>query len=131
MYHRRAGEVQYHPHEGEAGHETYGDPDYWKRGAGANVWGGISVDEENGMIFFGTGQPKSDFTGPSTKGNTYGNSVVALNARTGERKWHYKSSTMTSGTLTSLARPCSRSYHQGRKSPRSYPDHQNGRYIYL
>jgi len=79
------------PHEGEYGHETYGDPDYWKGGAGVNVWGGISVDEENDMIFFGTGQPKGDFYRPFNSGeHLFGNSVVALEATTGKRKWHYQ-----------------------------------------
>ncbi|NRB48662.1 MAG: PQQ-binding-like beta-propeller repeat protein [Saprospiraceae bacterium] len=79
------------PHEGEYGHDTYGDPDYWKKGAGVNVWGGISVDEQNDMIFFGTGQPKGDFYRPFNEGNhLFGNSIVALNASTGERIWHYQ-----------------------------------------
>jgi quinoprotein glucose dehydrogenase len=79
------------PHEGEFGHDTYGDPDYWKKGAGVNVWGGISVDEVNDMIFFGTGQPKGDFYRPFNVGkHLFGNSVVALNASTGERVWHYQ-----------------------------------------
>ena len=79
------------PHEGEYGHDTYGDPDYWTRGAGVNVWGGISVDEENDMLFFGTGQPKGDFYRPFNEGqHLFGNSVVALQASTGVRKWHYQ-----------------------------------------
>ena len=79
------------PHEGEFGHDTYGDPDYWKTGAGANVWGGMSVDETNGMVFFGTGQPKFDFYRPFNEGqHLFGNAVVALNAHTGERVWHYQ-----------------------------------------
>jgi len=78
-------------HEGELGHETYGDPEYWKRGAGANVWGGMSVDEKQGMLFFGTGQPKFDFYRPYNEGkHLFGNSVVALDIRTGERQWHYQ-----------------------------------------
>ncbi|WP_299529913.1 PQQ-binding-like beta-propeller repeat protein [Ulvibacterium sp.] len=79
------------PHEGEFGHKTYGDKDYWKKGAGVNVWGGISVDEKNDMIFFGTGQPKGDFYRPFNPGkHLFGNSVVALKASSGERVWHYQ-----------------------------------------
>ncbi|MEL6192358.1 MAG: PQQ-binding-like beta-propeller repeat protein [Bacteroidota bacterium] len=79
------------PHEGEFGHVTYGDPDYWKRGAGVNVWGGISVDEKNDLVLFGTGQPKGDFYRPFNEGeHLFGNSVVALKASTGERAWHYQ-----------------------------------------
>ena len=59
------------PHKGEDGHETYGDPHFWKKGAGVNVWGGISVDKENDMLFFGTGQPKADFYDLSIQGNIY------------------------------------------------------------
>jgi quinoprotein glucose dehydrogenase len=79
------------PHPGEFGHESFGDRTFWREGAGVNVWGGISVDPENAMVFFGTGQPKSDFYRPFNEGNhLFGNSVVALDARTGKRVWHYQ-----------------------------------------
>ena len=79
------------PHPGEFGYESFGDPDFWREGAGVNVWGGLSVDPENGLVFFGTGQPKFDFYRPFNAGNhLFGNSVVALDARTGKRVWHYQ-----------------------------------------
>lgn len=79
------------PQPGEFGFETFGDTTSWRRVAGVNVWGGLSVDVENEMVFFGTGQPKFDFYRPFNEGaHLYGNSVVALDANTGERIWHYQ-----------------------------------------
>jgi quinoprotein glucose dehydrogenase len=79
------------PQPGEQGYETWGDKEFWKKGAGVNVWGGLSVDSENNMVFFATGQPKDDFYRPRNPGTQlYGNSIVALNAATGKKKWHYQ-----------------------------------------
>ncbi len=79
------------PQPGEEGYETWADTSFWKDGAGVNVWGGLSVDSKNGMVFFGTGQPKDDFFRPGNKGaQLYGNCVVALNANTGKKIWHYQ-----------------------------------------
>ncbi|MGZ8536359.1 MAG: outer membrane protein assembly factor BamB family protein, partial [Flavitalea sp.] len=79
------------PQPGEEGHDTWGDEHFWKNGAGVNVWGGLSVDSENSMVFFATGQPKDDFYRPGNPGTQlYGNSVVALDAATGKKEWHYQ-----------------------------------------
>lgn len=79
------------PHPEDWGYYSYGDPDFWQTGAGVNVWGGLSLDKENGMVFFGTGQPKADFYRPYNQGDhLFSNSVVALNANTGQRIWHYQ-----------------------------------------
>jgi quinoprotein glucose dehydrogenase len=79
------------PKPGEDGYDTWGDKDFWKNGAGVNVWGGLSVDSENGMVFFATGQPKDDFYRPENPGTQlYGNSIVALDATTGKKEWHYQ-----------------------------------------
>ena len=79
------------PRPEEYGYDTWGDKNFWKEGAGVNVWGGISVDESNGMVFFATGQPKDDFYRPDNKGKQlFGNCIVALNADTGELNWHYQ-----------------------------------------
>jgi quinoprotein glucose dehydrogenase len=79
------------PQPDEVGYDTWGDKDFWKKGAGVNVWGGLCVDSENGMVFFATGQPKDDFYRPDNKGeHLYGNCIVALDAGTGKRKWHYQ-----------------------------------------
>ena len=56
---------------------------------GANVWSMMSVDEENGLVFLPTSSPSVDPYGAHrTEAIPYANSVVALNARTGELVWH-------------------------------------------
>ncbi len=78
------------PHPGEFGYETW-SKDSWKEAGGANCWGGMSVDHERGLIFVATGSPTFDFWGGRRIGqNLFGNCVLALDARTGERKWHYQ-----------------------------------------
>lgn len=79
------------PQPGEHGYDTWGNKQFWKEGAGINSWGGITVDPEAGMIYFPTGQPKDDFYRADNKGaQLYGNCIVALNAKTGRRVWHYQ-----------------------------------------
>ena len=78
------------PHPGEFGYETWGK-DNWKHVGGTNNWGGMSVDEERGLLFASTGSPTFDFYGADRPGkNLFANSVIALDARTGERKWHFQ-----------------------------------------
>ncbi len=78
------------PQKGEFGYDTW----KWVEGetyGGANPWGGFSVDEERGWVFFATGSPANDFYGGFRKGtNLFGNSIVALDATTGERQWHFQ-----------------------------------------
>ena len=78
------------PRKGEFGYDTWD----WVEGetyGGANPWGGFSLDEKRGWVFFATGSPANDFYGGFRKGtNLFGNCVVALDATTGERKWHYQ-----------------------------------------
>jgi len=58
---------------------------------GANAWSLISGDEEAGMVFVPTGSASPDYYGGNRPGaNLYANSVVALDARTGERRWHFQ-----------------------------------------
>ena len=78
------------PRPGEFGYGTWPEG-AWKRAGGANVWAGFSLDVERGMVFLPTGAPTYHFYGADRKGkNLFGNSVVALNARTGERIWHFQ-----------------------------------------
>ncbi len=78
------------PHPGEFGHETW-EGDSWKTAGGCNDWGGMSVDEKRGLVFLALGSPSFDFYGGQRLGqNLFGNSVVALNAETGERVWHFQ-----------------------------------------
>ncbi|MDT0689077.1 family 16 glycoside hydrolase [Salegentibacter sp. F188] len=79
------------PQEGEFGYETWEFNDDVSIG-GANPWGGFSLDEERGWVFFATGSPSPDFIyGGDRKGKgLFGNCIVALDATTGERQWHYQ-----------------------------------------
>ena len=78
------------PRPGEFGHDTW-EGDSWENRGGTNAWGGISVDEQRGWAFFGLGSAAFDFYGGDRPGeNLFANCVVALDARTGERKWHFQ-----------------------------------------
>ncbi|MCB1094346.1 MAG: PQQ-binding-like beta-propeller repeat protein [Verrucomicrobiae bacterium] len=78
------------PHPGEPGHEDW-PPEAWRTIGGANAWGGLTVDAERGWVFFGTGSAAYDHYGGDRIGaNTFANCVVALDARTGERQWHFQ-----------------------------------------
>ena len=78
------------PKEGQVGHDTW----KWVKGenyGGANAWGGVTIDEERGWVFAATGSATEDFYGGFRKGdNLFANSVLALDATTGERKWHFQ-----------------------------------------
>ena len=83
---------QFHtiPHPGEFGYETW-PKDAWKYVGGANTWGELSVDSARGIAYFPTGSPTFDFYGADRVGNNlFGTSLVALDARTGKRLWHFQ-----------------------------------------
>ncbi len=78
------------PKEGEFGYDTWEFVEGETYG-GANAWGGFTLDEKRGWVFCATGSPAYDFYGGHRKGqNLFGNCVLALNAETGERIWHYQ-----------------------------------------
>jgi quinoprotein glucose dehydrogenase len=78
------------PKPGHFGHDTWGG-DSWKTAGGTNNWGGMSVDVKRGWVFVSTGSPAYDYYGGNRKGaNLFGNCLIALNALTGERIWHYQ-----------------------------------------
>lgn len=78
------------PHPGEFGHETW-EGDSWKDRGGANAWGGLSVDPGRGLVFAGLGSPAFDFYGGDRHGdNLFANCTIALDARTGQRVWHFQ-----------------------------------------
>jgi quinoprotein glucose dehydrogenase len=78
------------PQRGEFGYETWQFVE-GERYGGANAWGGITIDEGRGWVFAATGSATEDFYGGLRKGsNLFANSVLALDARTGQRKWHYQ-----------------------------------------
>jgi glucose dehydrogenase len=76
------------PRPGEAGSETWPSGG-WKNRSGTNVWGFFTVDVKRGIVYAPLGAPTSDFYGADRVGdNLYGNSLVALDARTGKKIWH-------------------------------------------
>ena len=78
------------PHPGEYGYDTWPEDAYTYAG-GANAWTGIAVDQKRGIVYLPTGSPAFDFWGGNRKGeNLYGNSLLALDAETGERVWHFQ-----------------------------------------
>ena len=78
------------PQPGEPGHETW-PADAWQRAGGANVWTGMTVDEERGLVFCPVGSAAFDFWGGDRHGdNLYANCLLVLDAATGTRKWHYQ-----------------------------------------
>jgi len=79
------------PQPSEDGYETWEDKDAWKHIGGGNVWSGFSLDEERGILFAPTGSAAYDFYGGKRKGaNLYANCLLALDAATGKRIWHFQ-----------------------------------------
>lgn len=79
------------PKQGEYGHETWEDPNAYKYVGGANSWSGFSLDEKRGILFAPTGSASFDFYGGKRKGqNLFANCLLALDAATGKRIWHYQ-----------------------------------------
>ncbi|MPZ18310.1 MAG: PQQ-binding-like beta-propeller repeat protein [Luteitalea sp.] len=79
------------PRPGELGHDTWEEPDSWKDRSGANVWGLMTVDVEHGLLFLPIGSVTYDYYGGDRKGaNLFGSTLVALDAPTGRRKWHFQ-----------------------------------------
>ncbi|MCW9707955.1 PQQ-binding-like beta-propeller repeat protein [Fodinibius salsisoli] len=96
-YNVRTGEIKwtFHtiPQPGKPGAETWagGAPDSLQNRGGVNSWAGMSLDTERGIVYIPLGSPVYDFYGGDRKGkNLYGNSLLALNATSGEYIWHYQ-----------------------------------------
>jgi quinoprotein glucose dehydrogenase len=78
------------PEPGEAGHETW-ENDSWAYTGNTGVWAQISVDEELGMAYLPVELPTHDYYGGARPGNgLFGETLVAIDYRTGERKWHFQ-----------------------------------------
>src|SRR2546425_8293463 len=93
-YDVRTGRIQwvFHsiPHPGEFGYDTW-PPEAYKNSGGVHNWSESTVDERRGIAFISFGSPRFDFYGGDRPGNNlFGNSLVALDARTGKRIWHYQ-----------------------------------------
>ncbi|GAB5559000.1 MAG: hypothetical protein SynsKO_06470 [Synoicihabitans sp.] len=78
------------PQPGELGYETWPEG-AWETAGGANCWTGLVVDHERGMAFVPTGSATFDFWGGDRVGdNLFANSLIALDAATGEHRWHFQ-----------------------------------------
>ena len=78
------------PQPGEFGHETWGD-ESWRWMGNTNVWSMMSCDAERGHVYLPVTAPTSHFYGGLRPGdNLFGTSVVALDARSGKRIWHFQ-----------------------------------------
>jgi quinoprotein glucose dehydrogenase len=78
------------PHPGEPGYETW-SKDAWTYSGGANNWPGMALDQTRGIVFVPTGSAADDFYGANRFGdNLYANCLLALDAATGRRIWHFQ-----------------------------------------
>ena len=78
------------PHPGEYGYESW-PKDAWKKVGGANVWGEMSLDEKRGILYAPTASAKYNFYGADRAGsNFFSDCLLALDARTGKRVWHFQ-----------------------------------------
>jgi quinoprotein glucose dehydrogenase len=75
------------PHEGEFGYDTWNRTESY----GANCWPGMAMDEVRGIAYISTGGAKPNFIGVGHLGdNLFANCLIALDARTGKRLWHFQ-----------------------------------------
>jgi quinoprotein glucose dehydrogenase len=78
------------PHPGEFGYDTW-PKDAWTYIGGANSWAGFGLDSKRGIVYASTGSAAADFYGANRLGdNLFANSLIALNAGTGRRIWHFQ-----------------------------------------
>jgi quinoprotein glucose dehydrogenase len=78
------------PRPGEFGYDTW-PKDAWKYVGGVNNWGEMTVDTRRGIVYVPTGSPTYDYYGADRIGaNLFSSSIVALDARTGKRLWHFQ-----------------------------------------
>ena len=78
------------PQPGEFGYDTW-PRDAWKYAGGVNVWGEISLDAKRGIAYFPVASPTYDYYGADRIGaNLFSDCLLALDARTGKRLWHFQ-----------------------------------------
>ena len=78
------------PHPGEPGYDTWPE-NAWTYSGAANNWCGMALDEKRGIVYAPTGSAASDFYGADRIGDDlYANTLLALNAETGEPIWHFQ-----------------------------------------
>ena len=90
----RTGEIAWTfrtiPYPGDYGYDTW-PADAWTRVGNTNSWAGMSLDVDRGIVYAPIASPGHDFYGGDRIGkNLFGSSLVALDASTGERIWHYQ-----------------------------------------
>ena len=79
------------PYPGEEGYASWDDTAAYKHLGGANSWAGFSLDEEKGVLFAPVGSASYDFYGGKRRGDDlFANCVLALDAATGKRIWHFQ-----------------------------------------
>ncbi len=78
------------PEAGEFGNDTWKN-ESWKYVGHTNAWAPLSVDDARGIVYVPVGTPSNDYYGGDRKGaGLFGEAIVALNARTGKRLWHFQ-----------------------------------------
>jgi len=78
------------PRPGEFGYDTW-PKDAWKTSGAANNWAGFALDAKRGIVYVPTGSAAFDFYGADRIGDDlFANCLLALNAETGERIWHFQ-----------------------------------------
>lgn len=93
-FHARTGKLvwTFHtiPQAGEFGNETW-EQDSWKFTGHTNVWAPMTLDAERGLVYLPVSTPSNDYYGGRRPGaNLFAESLVCLDAATGERKWHFQ-----------------------------------------
>src|SRR5207249_7878119 len=78
------------PRPGEFGNDTW-ETESWAINGNTGVWSQITVDEEAGLVYLPVHNPTSDLYGGSRPGNNlFGDSLVCVDLKTGQRKWHFQ-----------------------------------------
>lgn len=78
------------PRPGEFGYDTW-PKDAWKHTGGANSWSGLSLDVKRGIVYAPTSSPAFDwYAGDRHGDNLFSDSLLALDANTGKRLWHFQ-----------------------------------------
>lgn len=78
------------PRPGEFGHDTW-EGDAWRENGNVSAWAPLSADPERGIVYIPTDPPTNDYYGGHRPGSTlFATSVIALEARTGRRVWHFQ-----------------------------------------
>jgi quinoprotein glucose dehydrogenase len=78
------------PHPGEFGYDTW-PKNAWTYSGAANNWCGMTLDESRGIVYVPTGSAATDWYGADRVGdNLFANTLIALNAETGKRIWHFQ-----------------------------------------